>query len=98
MNTLILNGLSSTPFTLVNFSRNTSFANGMRSIAYFDLVNATNTVSTLQSIGLTSVTNITIKHDDEVIYNLPNLNAQITTISENLVDDHINVNVSITFN
>lgn len=98
MNTLILNGLSSTPFTLVNFSRNTSFTNGMRSIAYFDLENTTNTVATLQSIGLTSVTNITIKHDNEVIYNLPNLSAQITSINESLVDDHINISVSITFN
>lgn len=98
MNTLILNGLSSTPFTLVNFSRNTSFANGMRSIAYFDLENTINTVSALQSIGLTGVTNITIKHDDDVIYNLPNLNAQITSINETLVEDHININLSITFN
>ena len=98
MNTLILNGLSSTPFTLVNFSRNTSFADGMRSIAYFDLENTTNAVATLQSVGLAGVTNITIKHDDEIIYNLPNLIAQIVSINENLVEDHININVSITFN
>lgn len=98
MNTLILNGLSSTPFTLVNFNRNTSFTNGMRSIAYFDLENTTTTVSTLQSIGLSGVTNITIKHDDDVIYNLANANANISSINESLIDDHININVSITFN
>lgn len=98
MNTLILNGLSSTPFTLVNFSRNTSFENGMRSIAYFDLENTTNTVSVLQSIGLAGVTNITIKHDDDIIYNLANTDAHISNINENLIEDHININISITFN
>jgi len=45
MNTLILNGLSSTPFELRNYNRNTSFdeARNMNSIAYFDIAPTTNT-------------------------------------------------------
>ena len=101
MNTLILNGLSSTPFVLRSFNRNTAFEQGTRamtSIAYFDIENGTNVSSALQNIGTSGITNITIKHDDETIYNLPNLNAQITSIIETLYEDNININVSITFN
>ena len=100
MDTLILNGLSSRAFTINNFSRNTSFdleSHIMNSIAYFDLLNTTNATSYLQQIGQGTVTNITIKHDDEVIYNLPNLNAAIRSISEVLVNGEIQINISIVF-
>ena len=100
MDTLILNGLSSRAFTINNFSRNTSFdleSHIMNSIAYFDLINTTNAISYLQQIGQGAVTNITIKHDDEVIYNLPNLNAAIRSISEVLVNGEIQINISIVF-
>lgn len=101
MNTLILNGLSSTPFTLINYNRNTSFdlhSHEMTSIAYFDIENSTNAINTLQNIGISGVTNVTIKHNDETIYNLSNLSAGISTINENLYEDDIRINVSIVFN
>lgn len=100
MDTLILNGLSNRAFTINNFSRNTSFdleSHIMNSIAYFDLLNTTNAISYLQQIGQGAVTNITIKHDDEVIYNLANLNAAIRSISEVLVNGEIQINISIVF-
>lgn len=101
MNTLILNGLSSTPFVLLNYTRNTSFdpsTHEMNSVAYFDVENGNGVVSQLQNIGRTGLTNITIKHDGENIYNLPNLNASISTINENLYEDNVNINVSVIFN
>ena len=100
MNTLILNGLSSTPFTLINYNRNTSFdlhTHEMTSIAYFDVENGPNVVNTLQSIGTTGITNILIKHDGENIYNLTNLSANISTITESLYEDDIHINVSVNF-
>jgi len=48
MNTLILNGLSSTPFTLKSYSRSTSFDNtnhNMNSVAYFDIENTTGAIA-----------------------------------------------------
>lgn len=101
MNTLILNGLSSTPFTLKNYTRNTSFDNTnnlMNSVAYFDIVNTTGAIASLQSIGTSGITNILIKHDGENIYNLANLSAHIASINENLFEDNVNINVSVIFN
>lgn len=101
MNTLILNGLSSTPFTLKNYTRNTSFDNitrAMNSVAYFDIENTEGAAARLQTIGTSGITNILIKHDGENIYNLTNLNANISSINENLYEDTININVSVIFN
>ena len=101
MNTLILNGLSSTPFTLKNYTRNTSFdrnTHEMNSVAYFDIENTEGAVSRLQTIGTSGVTNILIKHDGENIYNLANISAGIQSINENLYEDTININVSVIFN
>ena len=101
MNTLILNGLSNQAFTLKSYNRNTSFDNmthDMNSVAYFDIENTTNAISNLQNIGRVGVTNLTIKHDDTVIYNLANLSANISAINENLYEDNIHINVCITFN
>lgn len=101
MNTLILNGLSSTPFTLKSYSRSTSFDNtnhNMNSVAYFDIENTTGAIAQLQSVGANGVTNILIKHDGENIYNLTNLNANITSINENLFEDNVNINVTVNFN
>lgn len=101
MNTLILNGLSSTPFTLINYNRNTSFDSNnhtMNSIAYFDIANTTGAIAALQNIGLTGVTNILIKHDGENIYNLANLTANIASINENLYEDNVHISVSVNFN
>ena len=100
MNTLILNGLSSTPFILNNYNRNTSFDrenHSMNSVAYFDIVNENNAVSNLQNIGQSGITHILIKHDDEPIYVLANLNANINSISEALADDRVVINVSVVF-
>ena len=99
MNTLILNGLSSTPFELRNYNRNTSFdeARNMNSIAYFDIAPTTNTSAQLENIGKNPITNILIKHDDTPIYNLTNLNARISTINETLYDDSVLINASIVF-
>ena len=101
MNTLILNGLSNTPFTLLNYNRNTSFdvdSHEMTSIAYFDIANTTGASQQLENIGRNGITNLLIKHDNENIYNLANINANITTISESLYGDTINITVSVTFN
>ena len=101
MNTLILNGLSSNPFTILSYNRNTSFDNethAMNSVAYFDIANTAGAINNLQNIGLTGVTNILIKHDGENIYNLTNLHANISSINENLYEDNIHINVCITFN
>lgn len=102
MNTLILNGLSNTPFTLLSYNRNTTFDvdndHAMNSVAYFTVQNSTNTVNQLQNIGANTITNILIKYNNENIYNLSNLNAYIATINETLYEDTINVNVTINFN
>lgn len=101
MTTLILNGLSSTPFILKNYNRNTTFDlenNTMNSIAFFDIENEANTVSQLSSLGQTTITNLTIKHDSDTIYNLANLHARIASMNENLYDgEKININVSLRF-
>lgn len=100
MNTLILNGLSNQAFTLTSYNRNTSFdteTHDMNSVAYFDIANTSNAVTNLQNIGRSGVTNLTIKHDDTVIYNLANLSANIASINENLYEDNVNINVCVIF-
>lgn len=83
-------------FELVNYNRNTYFngdsitSNGSCSIK-------TDEYSNLQELGENPITSIQITHDDEIIYNLNNINARATTIGEYLEYDHMSINVELVF-
>ena len=57
----------------------------------------TSDLTGLQNLGLEGITEIQIIHDEEIIYDLQNINARIASINENLVNDHIDVMLAINF-
>lgn len=101
MNTLILNDLTTTPFTLKSYNRSTTFDvennYAMNSTAYFDIDSSAEVTAALQTIGQTAITSIEIQHDGDSIYSLTDLNAHISTINEYLQENNINISVSVTF-
>lgn len=98
MITIVFNGASSKAIELTGFNRSTTFENGnMNSMAYLNVVNTAQTAGWLQEFGLAGITNLTIKDGNDVIYNLANLNARISSVNESLSGNEISVSVNIEF-
>lgn len=101
MCTVIFNGLSNRKYTINQYSRETVFnleAQGMSSMAYFNVVASSEAMTWLQSLGLTPITHIQINNaNNEPIYVLRNINARITSIMENLQDESVSLNINIEF-
>jgi hypothetical protein len=57
----------------------------------------TSDLTTLQNFGDTPVTSIQIIHDEDVIYNLTDISTHITSITETLVEDHIDISLVFDF-
>ena len=51
----------------------------------------------LMELGQEKITNISIYHDDTLIYNLQNIHAHIDNINEYLNGDRVSVGISLTF-
>ena len=93
MNTIKLNN---SEFELTSFSRNTYFSdNEINSTANCDLRIIGSSI--LDELADADITSLQIKHDNDVIYNLTDISAKITNISEYLNTDYINTSVSLTF-
>ena len=81
---------------LIGFNKYTNYdENGMVSSCNCQV--ATSDVTGLQEVGLNGISSIQILHDNEVIYNLTNINARISSINETLAEDHIDITLSINF-
>lgn len=90
---LVLNGEE---FGLKQYNRTTNFTDGTISSTAYAVLSETS--AKLEEIGATTITNLQIKRDDNVIYSLNNINAQITNIYENLYQEGIEINLTINFN
>ena len=88
--------LNNTEFELVAFNRNTYFSeNSISSTANCD-INLSD-VSSLEALIDTTITSFQIKYENNVIYDLTDISAKITSISEYLNTDHISTNIGLTF-
>lgn len=88
--------LNNTEFEVESYNKNTYFtgenimSNANCSIKVVDM----NTLNALVPVAITS---IQIKYDNNIIYNLTDVNAKIDSINEYLNGDHMNTNVNFTF-
>jgi len=99
MAVLILNGESSKAMELNSFSRQTSFEGGqMNSYAYMSIRPTATTAANLVTYGLNGITNLTIKEGSDTIYNLANLDADLTSFDESLNGTEMTCSMNIRFN
>ena len=94
MNTIKFN--NTTTFEVFSYNRNTTFegdaitGNGFCSIAVQD-------ASDLVTLAANPITQIQIYHNNELIYNLEDINAVIQSISESLEGDKMNISFYLIF-
>jgi len=82
MTKIVFNNNENEAVEISGFNRNTSFSeDNTISNAY---VNAIGGVAILQKYGIETINSIKIYNDEEVIYELDNLNAKISNIDEYL--------------
>ena len=94
MNTMILNDVS---FPVAYFSRQTHFdGQALSSNAYINLT-APFDAQAIIALGQETITSLIIKHDNETIYELNDIEARIVSFDENLNENTINANINIQF-
>lgn len=93
MNKIILN---EEEFILENFNKNTSYNNGVIISTGFAAI-ITEDITTVKALAAKPITKIQVYHDDQLIYNLVNTNAHVDSISEFLANDHMSININMTF-
>lgn len=93
MNYIKLNDMQ---MQVISFNRYVNFNNGAMSGSCSCQV-VTSDLSGLQELGTTLVTSIQIIHEDQVIYNLTDIETRITSINESLVEDHIDISLTFDF-
>ena len=96
MMTLILNGTARIP--IQNYSRNIYIDNGIVHSGSNFSCTGDNIVDALVRIAVSPITSIEILNDETSIYDLDDLNAKLTNITETVYDGTINVSAQITFN
>ena len=85
------------PFTISGYNRHTQIYEGhIISSGTFNIPSISS-YSSITAMALTTITDLKIKIDDNVIYHLENLNAHISNISENLYDEEVSISVNIVF-
>ena len=57
----------------------------------------TNNITALNELMTTPIESIQIYHDNTLIYDLDDINARVDNINEYLNEDHMNINVNLTF-
>ena len=90
MNTIKFNEFEA---QVLSFSKNTSYySNGMSGNVSCEI--RTENYSALAELSTEPITSIVIKHNDDVIYNVSNIQMQLSNTNEYLTDDKINVTLS----
>lgn len=91
MNTIKFNNVEG---TLLSFNKSTYFnEEGMSGNITCEMENAD--IDALQALGLSTVTSMQIKYNDEVIYNVDVMNAKLTSINEYLMNNRIRMTLNI---
>lgn len=93
MNYIKLNDMQ---MQVISFNRYVNFNNGVMSGSCNCQV-VTSDLSGLQELGTTPVTSIQIIHDDQIIYNLTDIETHVASINETLVEDHIDISLTFDF-
>ena len=98
MNTVIFNNDTEHAFELSSYNRNTTF-NGeqINSTAYMTLRADSSTIEYISSFIQTNITSIILTHDSDVVYQLNNISARITSIDEYLNNDYVQMNINFIF-
>ncbi len=93
MNTIKFNN---TEFELESYNRNTYFGGeNMTSNASCGII--TTNIASINSLAESTITSLQIYHNEQLIYDLQNINAKIDSISEYLNTDRINITLNVTF-
>ena len=82
--------------TLVGYSRTTYF-NGENISSNGSCNVITDDITELNELAQDTITSLQIYSDNELIYNLQDINAKIDNINEYLDEDHISISISLTF-
>lgn len=97
MATIILN--NSLEFEFSDYIRNTYFNNdGITSEGYINNIKGNNISVQLYELSEETITSIQIKKDNEIIYTLPNINANLTNINEGYNGERVYINIALRFN
>lgn len=88
--------LNNTEFIVEGYNKNTYF-NGETVTSSGTCNIITDNMSSVESLADNTITSIQIIHDDELIYNLTNINARIESINEYLNTDHMSININLIF-
>lgn len=95
MMTMILNGSARIP--IVNYNRYINIVDGqIRSNASFSCVGG-GIIDSLIVLAANPITSIEVQSDSATIYDLDNLDAKLTNLSENIYDGKVNVSAEIKF-
>ena len=93
MNTIKFNNST---YEVLSFNKSTYFNDsGISSNASCSI--KTSNMTSLYALAESGLQSIQIYHDNELIYDLSDINGKLTSIDEYLMDDHININVNLTF-
>ena len=89
--------LNNTEFEIENYNKNTYFNDGnITSNANCTII--VSDMATLNALASDPITSIQIYHDDNLIYNLANIDAEIENITEWLNFDKMSIGINIKFN
>lgn len=89
--------LNNTEIELLAFHRNTTFT-GSTIVSEAGCSIVSNDRDALNALGFEKITTLQIYHDDQLIYDLQDIDATMDTINEYLDGDHVNLGLSIHFN
>lgn len=93
MNIIKLNNVE---FEVESYNKTTYF-NGENITSNANMLINTDDITVLNNVAENPINTIQILHDNDVIYNLTNANAQIENINEYLNFDRMNINVNLRF-
>ena len=97
MATMIFN--NTLEFEFYDYSRNTYFnGESVTSDGYVNNIQGANIAAELDDFADEPITSIQIKKDDEVIYNLTDIDARLTSINEGYNGDRMYTNIALHFN
>lgn len=98
MNTVIFNNDTEHALELNSYNRNTTFNDEqINSTAYITLRANSSTMEYLSSFTQTNITSIILTHDNDIVYQLNNISARITSIDEYLNNDYVQMNINFIF-
>lgn len=95
MNTIKFNN---TEFELDSYNKNTYFSmdGNINSNASCNI--STSNITALNALAESSITSLQIFHNEELIYDLQNIDAHIDNINEYLNNDRMSISINMTFN